>query len=201
MPATILFSIFDLCLIKGNSMEISLLIGTKTKYLDRKINIATSCNESWMDVCAENGARVAKNIISSSCLCCSIYYNDIFYAHFPLVNGLYMTKAPFTSHSERANDMFGLVHIDSEIWKFIPNENENLSLDFSFSSLMCFCDSVICLYLFISVICFVICLYLFISVYICLGNLFISVYICLGNLFISMQILQKIEYRDKFIQL
>jgi hypothetical protein len=44
-----------------------------------------------------------KNIISSSCLeefdgyetiiknkRCSIYYNDIFYAHFPLVNGLYV---------------------------------------------------------------------------------------------------------------
>jgi hypothetical protein len=44
-----------------------------------------------------------KNIISSSCLeevdgyeiiirnkCCSIYYNDIFYAHCPLVIGLYV---------------------------------------------------------------------------------------------------------------
>jgi hypothetical protein len=43
------------------------------------------------------------NIITSSCLeevdgyeiilknkCCSIYYNDIFYAHCPLVNGLYV---------------------------------------------------------------------------------------------------------------
>jgi hypothetical protein len=44
---------------------------------------------------------LCKNIISSSCLeevdgsiiknkCCSIYYNDIFYAHCPLVNGLYV---------------------------------------------------------------------------------------------------------------
>jgi hypothetical protein len=46
---------------------------------------------------------ISKNIISSSCLeevdgyevviknkRCSIYYNDIFYAHFPLVNGLYV---------------------------------------------------------------------------------------------------------------
>jgi hypothetical protein len=45
---------------------------------------------------------LCKNIISSSCLeevdgyeiiiknkCCSIYYNDIFYAHCPLVNGLH----------------------------------------------------------------------------------------------------------------
>jgi hypothetical protein len=45
---------------------------------------------------------LCKNIIYSSCLeevdgyeiiiknkCCSIYYNDIFYAHCPLVNGLY----------------------------------------------------------------------------------------------------------------
>jgi hypothetical protein len=133
-----------------------------------------------------------KNIISSSCLeevdgyeiiiknkCCSIYYNGIFYAHYPLVNGLYvldlenksiysiigkwarlndlnptfiwycclghinekrierlhkdgflrsfnfesfdtckscllekMTKAPFTSQSERASDLLGPVHND-----------------------------------------------------------------------------------------
>jgi hypothetical protein len=46
---------------------------------------------------------LCKNIISSSCLeevdgyeiiiknkCCSIYYNDIFYVHYPLVNGLYV---------------------------------------------------------------------------------------------------------------
>jgi hypothetical protein len=46
---------------------------------------------------------LCKNIISSSCLeevdgfeiiiknkCCSIYYNDILYAHCPLVNGLYI---------------------------------------------------------------------------------------------------------------
>jgi hypothetical protein len=46
---------------------------------------------------------LCKNIISSSCLedvdgyeiiinnkCCSIYYNGIFYAHCPLVNGLYV---------------------------------------------------------------------------------------------------------------
>jgi hypothetical protein len=46
---------------------------------------------------------LCKNIISSSCLeevdgyeiiiknkCCSIYYNDIFYVHCPLVNGLYV---------------------------------------------------------------------------------------------------------------
>jgi hypothetical protein len=46
---------------------------------------------------------ISKNIISSSCLeevdgyeiviknmCCSIYYNDIFYAHFSLVNVLYV---------------------------------------------------------------------------------------------------------------
>jgi hypothetical protein len=46
---------------------------------------------------------LCKNIISSSCLeevdgyeiiiknkCCSIYYNDIFYAHCPLVNRLYV---------------------------------------------------------------------------------------------------------------
>jgi hypothetical protein len=45
---------------------------------------------------------LCKNLNSSSCLeevdgyeiiiknkCCSIYYNDIFYAHCPLVNGLY----------------------------------------------------------------------------------------------------------------
>jgi hypothetical protein len=45
---------------------------------------------------------LCKNIISSSCLeevdgyeiiiknkCCSLYYNDIFYAHYPLMNGLY----------------------------------------------------------------------------------------------------------------
>jgi hypothetical protein len=133
-----------------------------------------------------------KSIISSSCLeevdgykiiiknkRCSIYYNDIFYAHCPLVNRLYvldledksicninvkrarlndlnptfiwycflghinekrierdhkdgllssfdfesldtrefcllgkMTKAPFTSQSERASDLLGLIHID-----------------------------------------------------------------------------------------
>jgi hypothetical protein len=46
---------------------------------------------------------LCKNIISSSCLkevhgykiiiknkCCSIYYNDIFYAHCPLLNGLFV---------------------------------------------------------------------------------------------------------------
>jgi hypothetical protein len=46
---------------------------------------------------------LCKNIISSSCLeevdgyeiiiknkCCSIYYNGIFHAHCPLVNGLYV---------------------------------------------------------------------------------------------------------------
>jgi hypothetical protein len=46
---------------------------------------------------------LCKNIISSTCLegvdgyeiiiknkCCSIYYNDIFYAHCPLVNELYV---------------------------------------------------------------------------------------------------------------
>jgi hypothetical protein len=135
---------------------------------------------------------LSKNIISSSCLeevdgyeiviknkRCSIYYNDILYAHCPLVNGLYildledkpvyninakrfrpndlnptfiwhcrlghinekhiqklhkygllslfdfesfdtcescllgkMTKAPFTSQSERASDLLGLVHTD-----------------------------------------------------------------------------------------
>lgn len=46
---------------------------------------------------------LSKNIISSSCLeevdgyeiiiknkCCSIYYNDMLYAHCPLVNGLYV---------------------------------------------------------------------------------------------------------------
>jgi hypothetical protein len=46
---------------------------------------------------------LCKNIISSSCLeevdgyeiiiknkCCLIYYNDIFYAHCPLVNELYV---------------------------------------------------------------------------------------------------------------
>jgi hypothetical protein len=46
---------------------------------------------------------LCKNIMSSSCMeevdgyeiiiknkCCSIYYNDIFYAHCPLVNGLYI---------------------------------------------------------------------------------------------------------------
>jgi hypothetical protein len=135
---------------------------------------------------------LCKNIISSSYLgevddyeiiiknkCCSIYYNGIFYAHCPLVNGLYvldledkfvysinakrtrlndlnptiiwhyrlghinekrierlhkdgllssfdfesfdtcescllgkMTKAPFTSQSERASDLLGLIHTD-----------------------------------------------------------------------------------------
>jgi hypothetical protein len=135
---------------------------------------------------------ISKNIISYSCLeevdgyevvienkRCSIYYNDIFYAHFPLVKGLYVidsenkticnvstkrarpndlnstfiwhcrlghinekrikrlhndgflnsfdfesldvcescllgrkTKSPFTGHSERANDLLGVVHID-----------------------------------------------------------------------------------------
>jgi hypothetical protein len=135
---------------------------------------------------------LCKNIISSSCLeevdgyeiiiknkCCSIYYNDIFYAYCPLVNGLYvldledksvcnnnakrarlndlnptfiwhcrlghindkcierlhrdgflnsfdfesfdtcescllgkMTKAHFTSQSEMASDLLGLVHTD-----------------------------------------------------------------------------------------
>jgi hypothetical protein len=135
---------------------------------------------------------LCKNIISFSCLeevdgyeiiiknkCCSIYYNDIFYAQCPLVNGLYvldledncvcninikraqlndlnptfiwhcrlghinekrierphkdgllssfdfksfdmckscllrkMTKSPFTSQSERASDLLGLVHTD-----------------------------------------------------------------------------------------
>jgi hypothetical protein len=135
---------------------------------------------------------ISKNIISSSCLeevdgyevvienkRCSIYYNDILYAHFPLVKGLYVidsenktvcnvstkrarpndlnptfiwrcrlghinekrnkrlhndgflnsfdfesldvcescllgrkTKSPFTGHSERANDLLGVVHTD-----------------------------------------------------------------------------------------
>jgi hypothetical protein len=48
-------------------------------------------------------SALCKNIMSSSCLeeidgyeiiikkkCCSIYYNDIFYAYCPLVNGLYV---------------------------------------------------------------------------------------------------------------
>jgi hypothetical protein len=50
-----------------------------------------------------SGLALSKNIISSSCLeevdgyeiviknnCCSIYYNDILYAHCPLVDGLYV---------------------------------------------------------------------------------------------------------------
>jgi hypothetical protein len=67
---------------------------------------------------------LCKNMISSSCLeevdgyeiiiknkCCLIYYNGIFYAHYPLVNGLYVLdlegKSIYNINAKRArlNDL------------------------------------------------------------------------------------------------
>ncbi|KAL5679706.1 hypothetical protein ACJX0J_006091, partial [Zea mays] len=55
--------------------------------IDTSFGINISSNQSWMDVCVSIGARV---------VCCSIYYYDIFYFHFLLVNVLYsIEKTPY----------------------------------------------------------------------------------------------------------
>jgi hypothetical protein len=84
----------DVCV--GNREEV-VAIAVGTYHLTLPLELVLELNNCY---CIP---VLCKNIIYSSCLeevdgyeiiiknkCCSIYYNDIFYAHCPLVNELYV---------------------------------------------------------------------------------------------------------------